>query len=208
MPRPSLKSSSTRPTPAPPSAQISLSSTNRSTTRLPPRASPSSTGESRYELRAITKEGIRLKATIKAIKNQGDRQRFHLDTVDLYSNSRRLSYAKAAATLFSEKEETIVEDMAGLIDLAEAWQPDKTEGEPHAALSPSDEQEALDFLKSPDLFDRILADFETIGLTGEDANKLMGYLAATSRKLDDPLSCSSSPDRPPANRPSRTPSSP
>ncbi len=145
-------------------------------------------GERRYELKGITKEGIRLKATIKAVKNQGERQRFHLDTVDLYSSSRRLSYAKACAQLFTEKEETTLDDMAGLIDLAEAWQPDKTEGEPAATISASDEQEALDFLKSPDLLTRILADFETIGLTGEDAGKLMGYLAATSRKLDDPLS--------------------
>jgi DNA primase len=143
-------------------------------------------GDRRYELKGITKEG-RLKATIKAITQKNDKRRFHLDTVDLYSNSRRLSFAKACAQLFAEKEETTLEDMARLIDLAEAFTPEKTE-EAQAVISASDEQEALDFLKDPDLFDRILADFETIGVTGEDANKLMGYLAATSRKLDDPLS--------------------
>ena len=35
--------------------------------------------------------------------------------------------------------------------------------------------------------DRILADFETCGLIGEEANKLLGYLTMTSRKLANPL---------------------
>ena len=30
--------------------------------------------------------------------------------------------------------------------------------------------------------------FETIGITGEEPNKLMSYIAATSRKLEEPLS--------------------
>ena len=145
-------------------------------------------GERRYELRSITKEGVRLKATIKAVRQQAEKQRFHLDTVDLYSNSRRLSFAKAVAVLFAEKEEVITEDMAKLIDCAENFKPEKTEETSKERMTTSDEQEALDFLKDPALFDRILADFETVGVTGEDANKLMGYLAATSRKLPDPLS--------------------
>jgi DNA primase len=55
-------------------------------------------------------------------------------------------------------------------------------------MTRTDEEEALEFLKDPSLFNRILGDFETIGLTGEEANKLTAYLAATSRKLDEPLS--------------------
>jgi hypothetical protein len=34
---------------------------------------------------------------------------------------------------------------------------------------------------------RILADFEAAGVVGEATNKLVGYLAAVSRKLDRPL---------------------
>ena len=145
-------------------------------------------GERRYDLRGITKEGVKLKATIKAVRRQGEKERFHLDTVDLYSNRSRSAFAKAAAALFSEKEETVIDDMAALIGLAETWQPDPIEKTPAHQVTPSDEHEALDLLKDPSLFSRILADFETIGVTGEDANKLMGYIAATSRKLDEPLS--------------------
>lgn len=142
----------------------------------------------RYEVRGINKDNLKLRATIKAIKQGADKPRFHLDTVDLYSNRSRSFYAKACAMLFSETEEIVTEDMSRLIDIAESWQPDSTEKTPVQRMTRTEEEEALDFLKSPSLFNRILEDFETIGLTGEDANKLMGYIAATSRKLEEPLS--------------------
>ena len=55
-------------------------------------------------------------------------------------------------------------------------------------MTKTEEDEALEFLKDASLFNCILEDFETIGVTGEEPNKLMGYIAATSRKLDEPLS--------------------
>jgi DNA primase len=42
-------------------------------------------------------------------------------------------------------------------------------------------------LKAPDLLDRISKAFATCGLVGEHTNKLVGYLAAVSRKLTRPL---------------------
>ena len=39
-------------------------------------------------------------------------------------------------------------------------------------------------LRDQNLFDRIVADFAVVG---ERTNKLVGYLAAVSRKLDQPL---------------------
>ena len=143
----------------------------------------------RYEVRGINKEGVKLRATIKAIKLSADnKQRFHLDTVDLYSNRSRLFYAKACAVLFAETEEIVTEDMTRLIDIAESWHPENIEKTLLPKMTKTEENEALEFLKAPSLFNRILEDFETIGLTGEDGNKLMGYIAATSRKLDEPLS--------------------
>ncbi len=151
----------------------------------------------RYEVRGINKDHVKLKATIKAalsrpstpeLSNSKLSTRFHLDTVDLYSNRSRLFFAKACATLFAETEEIVTEDMTRLIDIAESWQPENAEKTPVQRMTKTEEDEALEFLKSPSLFNRILSDFETIGLTGEDANKLMGYIAATSRKLDEPLS--------------------
>ncbi len=42
-------------------------------------------------------------------------------------------------------------------------------------------------MRDPNLLDRILTDFERCGVVGEETNKLMGYLAAVSRKLEEPL---------------------
>jgi hypothetical protein len=49
-------------------------------------------------------------------------------------------------------------------------------------------QAALAMLKNPALFDEILSDFETIGYAGEAMGKLLCYIAAISRKMDEPLS--------------------
>jgi len=148
-----------------------------------------------YEVRGITKDGVKLKATIKAVmreassvKGENTKGRFHLDTVDLYSNRSRIFFAKACAVLFSDKEEVIIEDITRLIDLCESWKAEGPEKSTMQQMTRTEEDEALDFLKAPSLFNRILEDFEVIGLTGEDGNKLMGYIAATSRKLDEPLS--------------------
>ena len=45
----------------------------------------------------------------------------------------------------------------------------------------------MKLLTSPDLIERIAADFSRAGIVGERTNALMGYLAAVSRKLDRPL---------------------
>ena len=40
---------------------------------------------------------------------------------------------------------------------------------------------------TPNLLDRILADFARCGVVGEETNKLVGYIAAVSRHLEAPL---------------------
>jgi len=54
-------------------------------------------------------------------------------------------------------------------------------------LTEAEREEALQFLKDPNLLDRVLSDFSKCGVVGEETNKLVGYLAAVSRKLDNPL---------------------
>jgi len=54
-------------------------------------------------------------------------------------------------------------------------------------LSEDEQAAALELLRSPDLLPRILEDFERCGVVGEETNKLMGYLASTSRLLEHPL---------------------
>jgi len=54
-------------------------------------------------------------------------------------------------------------------------------------LQDDEREAALALLRDPQLLDRILADFERCGVVGEQTNKLVGYLSAVSRKLDEPL---------------------
>ena len=54
-------------------------------------------------------------------------------------------------------------------------------------LTAADRDAALDLLRSPNLTDRILADYEACGLVGEETNKLVCYLACVSRLQKQPL---------------------
>jgi hypothetical protein len=141
----------------------------------------------RYEVKGVEKSKTKLKVTLKACFASAEK-RFYLDSVDLYSHRGRVLFAKACCTVLAQEEEVIQEDLGKLIEVAEAYEPEDSPKAPAFTMTKEQERDALAFLKDPRLLDRILEDFETCGYTGEEANKLMGYLAAVSRKLDDPLS--------------------
>ena len=117
---------------------------------------------------------------------------FFVDTLDLYSARQRAAFEKQAAHELGLVEETIKRDLGQLLRKAEDLQQEsiKKTLEPKVAapaMTEEESREALDFLRSPALLTRILEDFETLGLVGEETNKLTAYLAAISRKLDKPL---------------------
>jgi hypothetical protein len=137
-------------------------------------------------VKGLERGGVKLKASVKAYRKMEPR-RFYLDSVDLYSHRSRLFFAKGACGYFGEKEEAVGQDLQKLVELAEAFKPKGAEVVKPKAMSEVEASEAMNFLKDPKLLERILADFEACGLAGEEGNKLMGYLAAVSRKLSDPL---------------------
>jgi hypothetical protein len=53
----------------------------------------------------------------------------------------------------------------------------------------SKEEEALGYLAEPNLTTRIIEDITFLGYAGEDRSKLLAYLVATSRKMENPLAC-------------------
>lgn len=121
------------------------------------------------------------------------RNRFHLDTFDLYAARSRATFLAQAEEVTGADKPALESDLAQLIAQLEAHQEKKIMAamkplEAGPVLSPEEETAALQLLKEPRLFERILADFASVGTVGEDANKLLGYLIAVSRKLDDPLS--------------------
>ncbi|MBU0679881.1 MAG: toprim domain-containing protein [Proteobacteria bacterium] len=145
-------------------------------------------GGRQYQVKGIQRGDTQLKATIKVAKDVADStQPFELTTIDLYSSRSRVWFAKLCAGLLEEPEELVKEDLGKILTLIEEYKPQEEEQET-IEISKADEKLALSFLKSPEMFSELLADFQTLGVTGEETNKLVGYLAATSRKLDDPLS--------------------
>ena len=112
-----------------------------------------------------------------------------VDTFDLYCARHRKAYQEQAAVELHVEEQTVKTDLGRLLLKLEEVQ-DKRLREiltptPARPEMPAEEHEAaLRLLRDPQLLDRIVDDFAVVG---ERTNKLMGYLAAVSRKLDQPL---------------------
>jgi DNA primase len=142
----------------------------------------------RYEVRGLSKNNGKLKATVKGILYDKSKKRLHVDTVDFYSARSRNFLIKGLCDLFGADESTIAEDVERLLELAEDYQKPEQAQDGKKEMTARDKKAALAFLKNPDMFDEILTDFETLGYTGEEMNKLLCYIAAISRKMESPLS--------------------
>ncbi len=121
------------------------------------------------------------------------RELVHVDTLDLYvARQRRMFIKEAAGELYCE-EATIKQDV-GRVLLALESEQEKLIGqsgrqEPEVpVMTDAERTAALEFLKDPQLMDRILADYDACGLVGEETNKLVCYLACVSRLMPRPLS--------------------
>jgi len=117
---------------------------------------------------------------------------FHVDTLELYSARQRTQYVTMAAHELCVEEQVIKRDLGQvLLKLEELQEQAAHKAEDDKAVRPklSDEerQAALGLLRDPRLLDRILDDLDRCGVVGERTNKLVTYLAATSRLLDEPL---------------------
>lgn len=143
-----------------------------------------------YEVKGIAREATQLKATIKAasLTEGGTARGFELHTLDLYSSRSRDAYARSCAILFGVEDAIVKQDLNVLLEHAENWSPSSAQPAEAEPVSAEDEAAGLALLKSSDLFAEILRDLEVLGVAGEETNKLLCYLAAVSRKLDDPLS--------------------
>jgi hypothetical protein len=142
-------------------------------------------GNRAYALRGIERTVRRLRATVRA----EFRGRLHVDTLDLYNARARKLLAQDLCRLFEESADIIEADVGRIVAACEQYRPGEPgESAPAVVLSIEERADAEAFGRSEDLLERIAADYEACGLVGERANKLVSYLAAVSRKLDDPLS--------------------
>jgi DNA primase len=133
-----------------------------------------------------------LKVNLMVRRSLGDKgEGLHVDSLDLLSAKHRAAFVAEAAAELSLPPEAIKRDIGQVLLKLEALQDEAlmlAEGAKAAeVMTVEEEQQALAWLRAPDLLVRIAADVEACGVVGEGANAEAVYLAALSRKLDRPL---------------------
>jgi len=177
--------------PAPSTDRVAAPST-ASSSAAPPHADEAVWvfGDRRWRARGLSKALTpgALKVNLFVSRESGS---FHVDTVELYSARQRAAYLKQASEELGAEERILKKDLGEVLLRLEERQEQQLKQEEAEKktieLTEEDQRAALELLSDPKLLDRLLRDFERCGVVGEETNKLVGYLAATSRKLDQPL---------------------
>jgi len=148
-------------------------------------------GDRRYRVRGLAKNLAFDVMKVNVLAARGEA--LHVDTFDLYGARARSAYIAQTATELKVTEDVVKADLGRLLLKLEELQEQtiKRALEPKqpvaVAIDAAEREAALALLRDPRLLDRLLTDFEAIGIVGERTNKLVAYLAAVSRKLDSPL---------------------
>ncbi len=147
-------------------------------------------GPRKYRVRGLDKNKNleALKINLLATTTEG----VHVDSFDYYSAKHRQSFIKVAALELECEESILKKDLGKILLKLEELQEkhingEQAEQEKVKTLTEVEQETALELLRDPDLLNRILTDFNRCGVVGEETNKLVGYLATSSRKLERPL---------------------
>lgn len=147
-------------------------------------------GDRRYRIRGLEKNMSlqQMKVVLRVARGE----LMFVDQLDLVSARHRAAFVKQAAVDLGLKEDVIKRDIASVYRQLEQIQEEMIRKtlEPQASRPPMSEEDlraAMELNRDPRLLDRILRDYERCGVVGEGVNKLVAYLAAISRLLDDPI---------------------
>lgn len=143
-----------------------------------------------YRLRGMTKTPSYDSLKINLLVKRDDG--LHSDILDLYSAKQRSAFIKQASIELGVDSDLIKKDLGQLLLKLEALQDEQIKQNPGSGktrleLSEPEHTAAMELLKDKHVLNRILDDFNTCGVIGEETNKLVGYLACVSRKLAKPL---------------------
>ena len=141
-----------------------------------------------YKFFGIDKaNGTKLKATIRLELSD----KLHIDTLNFYQSQARSKLVQELCQTFHIPVNIIMEDVNIIIEALENFHyAENNEGLVPCSIqmSDADRQTAMNFGQRDDLLDSILSDYESLGYVGEQDNKLLCYLTATSRLFSKPLS--------------------
>lgn len=131
-----------------------------------------------------------LRVNIRAEKLEGTDTGKYLDNVDLYSARSRSLFSSGVSHVLNLEAVRIEKDLVRMVEYLEEERDRKVLSTDEAVPELTEEEKALgmDLLTDPAIFERIVSDTEVLGYVGEAINKQLIYLAASSRKLTDPIS--------------------
>jgi DNA primase len=146
-------------------------------------------GDRTYRVRGLENNPNHDQLKIQLLAQRGEA--FFIDKLDLYSSKQRQIFINQACVELGLSDEVIKKDLGKLLLALEQQQlkkdDDKNPLSNVQSISNEDREAALNLLRDKNLPERILSDFNLAGVVGEETNKLVGYLAGVSRKLDKPL---------------------
>ncbi len=115
----------------------------------------------------------------------------YYDSIDLYAARARSSFAQAVNRAWGAEPVRIERDLVMILEYLEKERDEAlrvgTKRE-SVEMTAAEREAGLELLRDPRLFDRVAADLTALGYVGEELNKHLLYLCASSRKLDDPIS--------------------
>lgn len=152
-------------------------------------------GDRTYRALEMNLEGLsRLKVNLKVSQGGASINSatapFHIDTLDLYLDRARERFIQVSAKRFGISPDVIEGELSALIQKLDEKRVELLQQKtatPAQTMSDEEREEALEFLRSPDLTRLIQQDFERTGYIGEETARLFCYLAVVSRFLKKPL---------------------
>jgi DNA primase len=145
-------------------------------------------GEVRYKLAGLKELFVaNLRVNIRAEASG----KSYIDNVDLYSARSRSAFSANFASLSGLESPRVERDLVAILDHLEAERDKRLSAgarDKDRTLSEEERSAGMAMLTDPHLVENILADLDALGYVGEEENKLLVYLAATSRGMEDPLS--------------------
>ena len=146
-----------------------------------------------YILGGITQDLSALKVTLLIEELSNNRK--ERTKIDLYERESVKIFADQLAEAFNQFGETIEAELMQLTDALERYRERQYEqakaimkNTRHVGLiSNEQKQECLDFLKQPDLIQRIDQLIETAGVVGEERTRKLLFIIASTYKMSDPL---------------------
>ena len=151
--------------------------------------SATATYEVKGGIRTADKDLDSLKVTLAIRNGEGRRSRQKLD---LYEDKQIGKAAREVADRLGLRADLIELDLDQLTELLEAHRETLRNGSRanrtgKVSVGGADRDRCLDFLQQPDLLDRINAEIERAGIVGEENNRLLLFVVASSYATAQPL---------------------